>query len=413
MKTEIHAHLNDPKKLETLYRANRTAFKQAFNTLYPTLSGNIVADYWNERLNYDSEIIHWGTKRKILFVIIASAIAGLIAQFPSLFGIDEALFYSRNIGFIVFPFLALYFAREHKQPILKTALPISAMLVCAVFINLLPNIPTSDTVVLSCLHLIPVLWSATGLAFVGNTPNKREQRIKFLTYNGDLLVMMALIVIAGAILTGITIGLFSAIGFDIEDLYAQYIGITGLAVTPLIATYLTQTNPQLVGKVSPVIARIFCPLVLVMLLIYLLAMAYGGKDPYTDRDFLVVFNILLVGVMAIVFFSIAGTSYTAKNRIEIWVLTLLVVVTVVVNAVALSAILFRISEWGITPNRAAVLGANLLVLINLLSVLVQLFKVLFRNAPIAAVRGVVSGYLPIYSLWALIVTIFFPLIFGF
>lgn len=117
--------------------------------------------------------------------------------------------------------------------------------------------------------------------------------------------------------------------------------------------------------------------------------------------------------MAIIFFSIAGTSYTAKNRLELWILTLLAMVTVVVNGVALSAILFRINEWGITPNRAAVLGINLLMLINLLLVVVQLFKVLFNNSQAGTVRAVISRYLPVYTLWALIVTGLFPLIFGF
>lgn len=413
MKTEIQNHLSDPTQLETLYRTNRSAFKQSFNDLYPTLKGNIIADFWNQRLNYDGDAIHGGTKKEFLFIIMGSAIAGFVAQLPTLFSIDKEFFYSRNIGFIVFPFLVVYFATKHKLPIRQTGFLLGAILVSSVFINLLPNIPTSDTIVLSCLHLIPVLWSITGIAFVGNSSKKREQRIGFLTYNGDLLVMMALIAIAGAILTGTTIGLFSAIGFHIEDIYFQYIGVTGMAATPLVATYLIQTNPQVVGKVSPIIARIFCPLVLMMLVIYLVAMAYGGKSPYTDRDFLMIFNVLLIGVMAIIFFSIAGTSYTAKNSLELWILTLLAMVTVVVNGVALSAILFRINEWGITPNRAAVLGINLLMLINLLLVVVQLFKVLFNNSQAGTVRAVISRYLPVYTLWALIVTGLFPLIFGF
>src|SRR4029079_6125545 len=123
------------------------------------------------------------------------------------------------------------------------------------------------------------------------------------------------------------------------------VGIFGLAAAPIIGTYLTQTNPQLVGKVSPVIAKIFSPLVLMMLVIYLIAMIYSGKDPYNDREFLLIFNGLLIGVMAIIFFSVAETSTTTKSRTEIWVLLLLSVVTIIVNGIALSAILFRIAEW--------------------------------------------------------------------
>ncbi len=56
------------------------------------------------------------------------------------------------------------------------------------------------------------------------------------------------------------------------------------------------------------------------------------------------FNALLIGVMAIIFFSAAETSKTTKSQTEIWVLILLSVLTVIVNGIALSAILFRISQ---------------------------------------------------------------------
>src|SRR5690606_40819078 len=90
-------------------------------------------------------------------------------------------------------------------------------------------------------------------------------RLEFLRYNGDLLVMGTIIFIAGMILTAITVGLFKLIALNIEEFYFRYIGIFGLAAAPLLATYLVQVNPQLVGRVSPVIARIFTPFVLIML----------------------------------------------------------------------------------------------------------------------------------------------------
>jgi hypothetical protein len=150
-----------------------------------------------------------------------------------------------------------------------------------------------------------------------------------------------------------------------------------------------------------------------MLVIYLVAMVYSGKDPYNDREFLLIFNGLLIGVMAIIFFSVAETSKSAKSQPEIWILLLLSLVTVLVNGIALSAIVFRISEWGITPNRAAVLGSNVLILMNLLLVTVQLFKVVSKKATISEVGKTISRYLPIYVVWTLVVIFLFPLIFGF
>ncbi len=413
MKTKILSNLDNPKQLEALYRGDKLAFKRAFNALYPEIADSIPAKYWSERLNFTGEEVSWGTRKDIILVLAASLLAGLIAKLPALFAIDEEFFYQRNIGFIVFPLLTAYFAWKNKLPFGKMALLAGAMLVGLIFINVLPDNKESDTLILSCLHLPLLLWAILSVAFVGEKDNNLKKRLGFLTYNGDLIVMTTLIVISGGILSGVTIGLFSLIGFDITEFYFMNVGVVGLAAAPLIGTYLTQTNPQLVGKVSPVIAKLFSPLVLVMLVVYLVAIAYSGKDPYNDREFLLTFNILLIGVMAIIFFSIAETSKASGGRVEWWILLLLSVVTILVNGIALSAILFRISEWGITPNRLAVLGANLLMLVNLLLVTVQLFKVLSKKADISTVGKTIASYLPIYCLWAVSVVFIFPFLFGF
>jgi hypothetical protein len=60
-----------------------------------------------------------------------------------------------------------------------------------------------------------------------------------------------------------------------------------------------------------------------------------------------------------------------------------------------------------------VLGGNGLILINLLLVTVQLFRVVSKKANITGVGKVIAFYLPIYAIWTIIVTFIFPLIFGF
>lgn len=413
MKNEILAHLNDPAQLEKMYRANKPAFRREFTQLYPELEGNTLAAFWNERLRYDGDEINWGSRHELLFVVIGALVAGFLAKLPDIFGIDPEFYYPRNIGFIVFPVLMAFFAWKNHLPTARIIFIAGITLAGLVFMNALPDNRQSDTLVLSCVHFLVVLWSVLGFAFVGEAGTNSEKRLAYLKYNGDLVVMSALMVIAGGILTGITIGLFSLIGLRIEEFYMQNIAVFGAAAVPIAATYLTQTNPQLVGKVSPVIAKIFSPLVLVMLVVYLVAMAYSGQDPYNNREFLLIFNILLIGVMALIFFSVAESTKTTKSKAEVWVLFLLSAVTILVNGIALSAILFRISEWGLTPNRAAVLGSNILILANLLLVTVQLFRVLFKRSDVSGVGKVIAFFLPFYFAWALVVTFLFPFLFGF
>jgi hypothetical protein len=413
MKDQILGHVNNPGELEKLYRSNKSLFKREFNTLYPEIQGSQWAVFWNERLNYERDEINWATGRELVFVLIAVLFAGLTAKLPAIFHIDEEYFFTRNAGFVIFPALSAYFAWKNKLSIPKIAFVAGLALVGLLFINWLPDNKKSDTLILSCIYMAFFLWSLLGFVFVGGRDNNAEKRLGFLSYNGDLVVMSALIAIAGAILSGVTAGLFKLIGFNIEKLYTDFILPFGLPAIPIIGTYLTQTNPNLVGKVSPVIAKIFCPLVLGMLIIYLIAIVVSGKDLYNDREFLMVFNALLIGVMAIIFFSVATSSKATNSRMEIWTLALLSTVTVIVNGFALSAILFRISEWGVTANRAAVLGSNVLILINLLLVTVLLFKVLFKKKEITLVGKVITYYLPVYFIWSVIVIFLFPFLFGF
>jgi hypothetical protein len=413
MKDEIRLNINDPAELEKRYRTNRASFRREFQALYSGLEGNPLAEFWNERLRYEYEEVNRGTGKDWLFVISAALVAGLIAKLPLLLTIKVDFFYPRNIGFIVFPALMAYFAWKNKLETGKIALITAMTLVALIFINLLPDVPKSDTLTLSCIHLPLFLWGLLGFAFVGENKNNVEKRLGYLRYNGDLIVMTTLILLAGAIMTAVTIGLFEVIGIRIERFYFDYVVVFGLAAAPIVGTYLTQSNPTLVGKVSPVIARIFSPLVLAMLVIYLAAMVYSGKDPYNDREFLMIFNALLLGVMAIIFFSLAELSKVSNNQAELWVLFLLSAVTVLVNSIALSAILFRILELGITPNRMAVLGGNILMLIHLLLVTTQLFTVVTKKTEITRVGNSISFYLPVYVFWTIIVTFIFPLLFGF
>jgi hypothetical protein len=264
MKNDIFSFQDNPKELERLYRQNKTQFKQSFLDVYPQIKDKPMAQFWKERLEDSREEIQFGSKKELIFVVIAALMAGLIAKIPSFTSIGEEFFYSRNVGFIVFPTLIAYFSWKNNLGIQKWILFGGISLISLLFINLFPNNPNSDTLTLSCIHLLLFLWSLLGFSFVGEAGYPLK-RLDFLRFNGDFVVMSTLILIAGGITTGITIGLFSLIGYQIENFYFDNVVVVGLAAVPLVATFLTQTNPQLVSKVSPVIARIFSPIVLVML----------------------------------------------------------------------------------------------------------------------------------------------------
>lgn len=413
MKNEILSHLDNPGQLERLYRSNTASFKKEFIALYPSIKDKPFSEFWFERLNHDTETISWGSKKELWFIGFACIIAGVLAKFPSIFSLNEEFFYPRNLGLIVFPLLIAFFSWKNKLSLQNKTIIGVIIAISTVFINLWPGKVESDTLILACIHLPLLLWVLVGAAFTGSQIKNYQKRLDFLRFNGDLVVMIAILAISGMLLSGITIGLFGLIGLKIEQFYMQNVVIFCLPAIPIVATFLNYSNPHLVNKVSPIIAKIFSPVVLLMLIIYLGAIVFSGKNPYTDREFLLLFNLLLIGVMALIFFAVAESVQKAKNNFGTWVLLLLSIVTIIVNGVALSAIIFRISEWGFTPNRLAVLGSNILILIHLLMVTSILVKTVQQKSEVSKVGTVIAKYIPVYFLWTVVVVFIFPLIFGF
>ncbi len=413
MKDAILLQLQEPQALEKLYQSNKSIFKKSFHLLYPEIKENAIAAFWLARIQNEKADISWGSTKDILFLVIAIFLAGLLVKIPEWMGLETDYFLQRNIAFVILPFVAAYLAWKEKIKTSYALVAVALFLFSAIYINYLPTNENSDTLLLACIHLPLFLWAIAGFMFVGNQFNDYKKRISFLRFNGDLLVMIAIIAACGALLIAVTFGLFELIEINIQTALNHYILVWGLPAIPIVGTFLVRTNPQLVNKISPIIAKIFTPLVLVTLVIYLFAIVYTGKDPYNDRNFLLIFNVLLIGVMAIILFSVAENSKNVANKIGTLLLFCLALVTIILNGIALSAIIFRITEWGITPNRLAVLGANLLILTNLLIVSYQLLKSIKNTNRIENVEKSIASFIPFYVIWAVVVTFVFPLIFNF
>jgi hypothetical protein len=322
-------------------------------------------------------------------------------------------FYEKDAGIIVFLGLTIYaFSINRRFEKKNLAIILMTFVVSIIYINLLPNLRNSSSINLVYIHMPLLMWCAYGLVFIDFDLKNKNKRIEYIKHNGDLAIMGALILIAGALLSGITIGLFKAIGLNIEKFYSHYIIIIGLVAAPVVTTFILKNSASLTNKIAPIIANIFSPLVLITLVVYLIAIAVSGKDPYNDRDFLLTFNIMLIGVMAIIVFSVSETSLYGKQRLSEMVLFILSIVTLIINLIALSAIFYRLGEYGLTPNRLAILGSNILIFINLILIMIDLFRINFQKTGLEKVELTISKYLPVYIIWTIIVVFGFPVLFG-
>ena len=411
MEEKIKSSIEDAQALEILYRKNNTAFSNAFKNVFVSVESYPLAKAWNERLNYKQDDSFLFSKQDLIFAAITIFISGWIAKLPDLMGWKQNLFMSRNIGFIFFEMILLFFAWKEKVSVKKIVISIGLFIIACIYINLLPIDDNSQTILLSCIHLPIFLWSIVGFIFTGNQFNNPSKRIGFLRFNGDLLVMSAVIALSGALFTAITMNLFLLIGVNIQKFFANYFVRWALPAIPIVSTILVRQNPQLVGKVSPIIAKIFSPLVFIMLTVFLIAVISTGKDPYNDREYLMLFNAMLIGVMAIILFSLTEVSKGMGSKWHLMLLLALSLLTIIDDGIAISAIMYRLSAFGVSPNRIAVLGSNVLILLNILGVSYQLFRVIRFNQETSSVEKTIAFFLPVYSAWAAIVVFILPFLF--
>ena len=363
--------------------------------------------------------ISWGSGSDLLFVAVGILMAGTLAKLPMyvefpISGYTVGDFYARNIGFFILPVLIAFFCWKKSLSLGQTLVVVNAVLISFAYINYLPGTAKNygDTVTLAFIHAPLFLWFVLGMTYVRLNFKAVTERLEFLRYNGDLIVLSVLILLAGMLLTAITYALFETIKLNIYEFYFEYVVVYGLVGVSIVANYIISRNPNIVRKISPLIARIFSPLILVTVVAYLISAIYTGKDPYNDREFLLVFNWLLMLVMAIVIFSIVELRQS-QSKWNLFFTTLLAVTTIVVDGVALSGIAYRIMEWGFTPNRIVVLGENVLILTHLILIMKGLAELVRKKRSIQSLDSAVLGYFPIYGIWTAFVVFIFPVVHGF
>tara|TARA_S200000501_G_scaffold377075_1_gene434115 strand:- start:1167 stop:2243 length:1077 start_codon:yes stop_codon:yes gene_type:complete len=350
-------------------------------------------------------------KHELIVLIFLIFISGAIAKVPFLFNIDPELFYPRNIGTIVFPTLITYLSLRYKFNLYIWLIYLVISFITIIFLNLIPGGDNSDTFFLSTTHSLFFLLSICGLAFIGGIRGNNNKRVDFLHYCGDLIIMSGLLLISGGLFTAITISLFQLIGFHIEDFYFENVVVWGLPAIPLIASYLIFNNEDLVSKISPIIAKIFTPFVFLILFIFSFAIIFSDKNILVDRELLLMFNIIIIAVLALILFSLSHIS--SSNKFQFILLFCLSLVSITDNLIVLFAISSRLLEFGITPNRLALTGLNLLVSFHLIIISRQLLLLILKKANTNNVLNGIVRYLPIYIIWTSIVIFLFPIIFNF
>ncbi len=408
----IIENIGNPYELEKMYREEPETFQKLFKEAWEQHSDSPVLAVWYERLYFKEAKKN---EKKFLFQkeFLSMGILAILAGISTriiLYFVEQQTIAPINLAFGIFPFLTAYFLYNNttKKSIIYTLTFVS--LIFAFYLNMLP-LEYTDSIILVYLHFPVFLWVLLGLAFTGNKYRSSSARFAYLRFNGEFLILYAIMAISGMLLTVLTMQLFSIIGMDIEEFYFKNVVLIGAVSLAIVAQYLISTNLKLTKNIAPYIAKIFSPLVLVTLVVYLLTVIWVGKNPFLDRDFLLSFNGILLSVLAITIFSITESGTDKRKNISDYINFALIVLSLIIDSVALSAIIFRLSSYGITANRVAVLGVNILIWANLIWIMFSYLRFLRSKTGLQTIQDAVTKYLPVYGLWAAFVIITFPLIF--
>lgn len=348
-----------------------------------------------------------------LAVVLALAVGAGIAVKAGFSLIENENVFARNLGLLVFPFLAGYFAwkRRLTMPVLAAlAIPFAVL---AVVINVYPFSPGGSTELLAVLHAPVILWMLAGLAYVGGRWQSDRRRMDFVRFTGEFAIYYTLLALGGAVLIGLTLGAFSLIGTDFEPVLAEWILPFAVPGALVVAAWLVEAKQNVVENIAPVLTRIFTPLTILMLLALLGVLAASGGLVKVDRELLILMDAILILVLALLLYSISARDSLARPGLSDGLQLLLVGAALAVDAVMLTAMLTRIAEFGFSPNKIAALGLNVLLLVHLVRAGWLTIGFIRGRRPFGQLENWQTRYLPVYGAWAAVVVVVFPPVFSF
>jgi len=375
---------------------------------------------WKQLVIAPETDVPTNTRRDELVVVLSLAAAAAVAtKVPALFGHaintneDFPLFYGRNASLFVFPLLTVYFMWKRRSDRVRGLWLALAFAAGAVLANVFPFPSRSDTEVLTVLHLPIALWLIVGFAYLGGRWFHDGGRMNFVRFSGELAIYYVLIALGGFVAILFTFTMFRAIDVKPDWFVGGWLIPCGAAGAVVIASWLVEAKQSVIENMAPVLTRVFTPLFTMLLLLFLATMVWTGSPINVKREVLISFDLLLAVVVGLVLFSASARDPQAPPNFFDGLQLALVVSALVVDGVALYAIAARISEFGLSPNRMAALGENIILLANLTWSAWLYARFLRHRSSFAMLERWQIAYLPVFSVWAAVVVLVFPPLFGY
>ena len=336
-------------------------------------------------------------------------IARLAAGFPD----EQPTWFARNLSLFVLPFLAAYFAYSRRFDIRRWLVMATPFVLAALVVNVYPFGSESDTELLVALHLPVVLWFVVAYPYMGGSIRSQERRMDFVRFTGEWFIYYVLIALGGGVLVGLTGLILQPISSDLPQQVASWVLPSGAAGAVIVAAWLVESKQQVIENMAPVLTMVFTPLFAVMLTVAVVTYAVYSVGGDFDRELLGVFDALLVVVLGLVLYAMSAREPAQRPGLMDRIQLVTVVSALLLDLMVLVAMVARIGDLGFTPNRAATLGLNLVLLVNLGVTAWRSMRFIAGRSTVHRVERWQTTYLPIFAIWAATVVVVLPPVFGF
>ncbi len=275
-----------------------------------------------------------------------------------------------------------------------------------------PYAEPQHTQVLALLHAAIVLALAAGAVHLGRRWRDLDRWMDYLRFLGEWFIYYVLLGLGGGVLLGLAMAMFAMVGLDSSRILGEWVYPMGIGGAIIVSAWLVEAKQGVVENMAPVLAKVFTPLFVLLLVVFLVALLATGNAATADRDVLIVTDLVLVVVLGLHLYTVSARPVGPPNwgdRLQL----VLVVVALLVDVVVLAAMAARISEFGASPNKVAALGENLVLAGNLAGAAWLSFGFLRGRRPFIDLERWQCRYLPVIGAWALAVVVILPPVFGF
>ncbi len=350
--------------------------------------------------------------REVLVFAAAAAVAVQAGRLITVRPGEEPVWLLHNASLLLFPFLAGWFARQRRLGWRQLMVPLGALVGAAVVINTYPFHHGGATEILAVAHLPVVMWFVVAHPYMGANVRGYQRRMDFVRFTGEWCIYYVLIAFGGGILTGLTASALGPAGID-PDRVAEWVLPAGAAGAVIVVAWLVESKQQVTQNMAPVLTMLFTPLFAVMLSGVSIIYAVTGLGQGFDRELLGVFDALMVVVLGLVLYAMSARDPSrppgAMDRIGF----VAVVGALLLDAMVLASMAARIGDLGLTPNRVAALGLNLVLLVNLAVTAWLFIRFITQRDGFERLVRWQMGYLPAFPAWAATVVLIVPPAFAF